>query len=313
MNQQYHYYKAFGLIFQSCIEHPDFFAEPASSDPDCRINFGVVPQNLSNPEVTGGAYQSQGSRFLLKVNNVGRYLVENGKSITIEKDPGVATREIIVFLWASAIAVLMHQRGIVIVHGSAVKRGDHAVIFSGPSGSGKSTIASAFVTKKNAMIISDDISAISMDPSGIPIVLPGYPLMKLWRDSSEKLGFEWDDTKLIRKSVNKMVVNIQERFVQHAVPLQQLYLLAYKNSGPAEITEVSGFKKLDLFLGKIFRKNYLKREQSGTADIFTDASRIVSGIRICILQRQHGMTHLDETMEMIEQDLYQQGITNIVE
>ena len=308
MNQQYYYYSAFGLVFKSCIEHPEFIAEAATSEPDCLISYGRVPKKLNKPDVTGGVFQSQGQQFLLKIEHVGRYLIENGDKITIEKGPGASDRETIVFLWASAVAVLLHQRGKLIVHGSSIMLGEHAIIFSGSSGSGKSTIASTFATHKGAMIISDDISAISMDPSGIPMVLPGYPLMKLWRDSSDKLGLEWDDARLIRKKVNKMMVNINDKFVHHAVPLRQFYLLSYKNNGPVAIREVNGYKKLELLTGKIFRKNFLKKQESGTVDVFTEASKILPKIRICTLQRLQGIAHLDETIEMIEQDLLQSGI-----
>ncbi len=308
MPENNYYYKAFGLTFRSCIEHPEFVAQPSTSEFDCVISFGSVPPNLNNPDAVGGVYQFKGQQFILRIEHVGRYLIENGDKITIEKFPKASDRETILFLWASAVAVLLHQRGKLIVHGSSIMHGENAIIFSGSSGSGKSTIASTFATHKGAMIISDDISAISIDPFGIPVVLPGYPLVKLWRDSSDKLGMEWDDSRLIRDKVNKMMVNINDKFVHHAVPLRQFYLLSYKNNGPVAINEVNGYKKLELLTGKIFRKNFLKKQESGTFDIFTEASKILPKIRICTLERQHGIGRVDETIEMIEQDLLQSGI-----
>jgi len=313
MPEDNYYYKAFGLTFRSCIEHPEFVAQPSTSESDCVISFGSVPHNLKKPDAFGGVYQYQGQQFILRIEHVARYLIENGDKITIEKVPGATDREMIVFLWASAVAVLLHQRGKLILHGSSIMHGEHAIIFSGSSGSGKSTIASTFATYKGAMIISDDISAISMDPSGTPVVLPGYPLIKLWRDSSDKLGFEWDEGRLIRKRVNKMMVNINDKFVHHAVPMRQLYILSYKNNGPVAINEVNGYKKLELLTGKIFRKNFLKKQESGTLDIFTEASKILPLVRVCTLERQEGIGHLDKTIEMIEQDLLQSGIISSIQ
>ncbi len=308
MNQQYYYYKAFDLVFKSCIEHPDFAPETATDSPDCLITFGPVSKRLIRPDVSGGVFQSQGSRQLLKIENVGRYLIENGNKITIEVIPGSTKREILLFLWASAIAALLHQRGRLIVHSSAIKMGEHSIIFSGASGSGKSTIASAFATRKGALVISDDISAISTDASGYPTVLPGYPILKLWRDSSDKLGLEWNDTRLIRESLNKMIVNVNDRFVQQAVPLRQIYFLSYKNEGPLNIKEITGYKKLELIIEKVFRKNFLKKEKTGTLDVFTEVSKIAPLIRVCSLQRLHGIDRLDETIECIEQDLSKSGL-----
>jgi hypothetical protein len=304
----HYYYKAFGLTFRSCIEHPDFISENEIADPDCIISYGAVPQKLKGPFNTEGVFQITPTRYLLNIDKIGRYLIENGKKITIEKAPGASERELLLFLWASAIAALLHQRGIIIVHSSAINLGGHAVIFSGRSGSGKSTIASTFATQKNARIISDDISAIYLNESGIPMVLPGYPLVKLWRDASEKLEIEWDETNLIRESVNKMIVNVSDRFEKNAVPLRQIYFLSYHNSGPALISEITGYKKLELLMGKIFRKKFVRKMKPGTTDVFLEASRILPQIRLCTLQRQHGMAILDETTGIIEIDLKQAGI-----
>ncbi len=308
MPQQYFYYKAFGLTFKSCMEHPGFIVENETASPDCTISFGTVPRKLSGY----GRIQAEGSKtggqFLLKIKNVGRYLVANGESITIEKAPEATDRDVLLFLWASAIGALLHQRGMIIIHGSSIKTGEHAVIFSGTSGSGKSTIASAFVSENEAQIISDDISAITIAESGIPVVVPGYPLIKLWRDSSEKLLIEWDDTMLIRESVNKMIVKIGDRFASKAVPLSQFYLLSYKNSGPPAISEITGYKKLELLMGKIFRKKFVWKMEAGPVDVFMDASAILPYVRVCTLERMYGIAYLDETIAMIENDLRQAEI-----
>jgi len=307
MSQDYFYYKAFGLTFKSCIEHPEFMACTETVDPDCAINFGDVPDRLINPTKVGAVYQTRDKTFLLQIKRVGRYLVEKGNSITIDKADSATDREIIIFLWASAVAALLHQRGLMILHGSAVKIGGGAVIFSGPSGSGKSTMVSAFTHTKGAFMISDDISAISITNTGIPVVLPGYPMMKLWRDSSEKFGIEWDETRFIRHNVKKMVVNTSNRFTNEEVPLKQAYILSYKNEGAVEIEEVNGYKKLELLTGKIFKKSYIKN-LSTQPNIFESASIILPLIRLCTIKRQHGMQHLDTTINMIESDMTHSGI-----
>jgi len=308
MKQAYYFYKAFGLIFKSCIEHPEFFTESETDKPDCIIDFGDVPEKLIKPDKTGGVYQSGDKQFLLKVENVGRYLIENGKTITVYKLPSATTRETIIFLWASAIAALLHQRGIMIIHGSAVKVGEGAVIFSGRSGSGKTTLASAFSRMNNSLMISDDISAIRINEDGKPVVLPGYPMMKLWRDSSEKIGISWDETRFIRENVKKMIVNTRDRFAKKEVRLRQVYLLSYKNSGSPEIKEVTGYRKLEMLTGKIFRKNYLTNKHQNQLDIFEEASKILPLIRLNTIERQQGMLFFDETVEMIKLDLNQTHI-----
>ncbi len=127
--------------------------------------------------------------------------------------------------------------------------------------------------------------------------------MKFWPDSSEKLGMEWDESLIIRTNVNKMVVDIRDRFVQHEVPLSQFYHLSYKNEGSVSITGINGYKKLEVLMGKIFRKNYLKKDGADHAAVFLEASKIVPYMRICTIERQHGISFLDETINAIQQDL----------
>lgn len=307
MEQPYYHYKAFGLVFRSAIEHPDFVPLEGEWEPDCHISLGAVPRKLPQPDTEGAAYEACGHRFLLKIENVGRYLIEDGNRITIDKIPNATLRETIVFLWASAMAVLLHQRGIIIVHGSAICTDNGAVIFSGPSGSGKSTLASVFSLKHGAGMISDDISAIAVNSDGQAVVLPGYPLMKLWRDSADQLGYTWDDGKLIRDNVNKMIVDIRRSFVDRELPLRQVYLLAYKNEGSASIAEISGFKKMEMMMGKVFRKNYLKANESATTEVFRAFSGILPQIRLCTLVRQHGIAELEATVQSIIEDLREAG------
>lgn len=303
MNPPYFHYKAFGLVFRSTIRHPELPEISHDADPDCLINFGKVPYRLEKSELEGVAFSSAPKKFLLRIEHVGRYLVEDGKLITIEKTPGATDREVIVFLWASAMAALLHQRGVAIIHGSAIDTPLGAVIFSGPSGSGKTTTAAAYAVKNKEMVITDDISAIAMGQHGKPVVLPGYPLMKLWRDSSDKIGFQWDENNIIREDVRKMLVSVSDRFLDTPALLRQIYLLSYKNGGYPEIRELTGVKKLELVMGKVFRKNYLKSNQAGTRDMFNTFSALLPHVRVCTLERPHGIDFLDRTLQVIEEDL----------
>ena len=51
---------------------------------DIYISKGKVPETLVSPEDEGVVYQAKANTFLLKLDKVGRYLVEDGKCITVE-------------------------------------------------------------------------------------------------------------------------------------------------------------------------------------------------------------------------------------
>jgi len=78
------------------------------------------------------------------------------------------------FLLGSAIGALMHQRGLLVLHGSTVKVGDECVVFLGSSGVGKSTLATQ-LRHRGYACLGDDVCAISIGEDGVPYAAPAYP------------------------------------------------------------------------------------------------------------------------------------------
>jgi hypothetical protein len=82
------------------------------------------------------------------------------------------------------IALCLQQRGVVVLHGSAVQMGSVAVAFLAPKYHGKSTTAAALI-ESGARPLSDDIVAVTL--GNPPSVLPGAPVVNLWKDSADQL------------------------------------------------------------------------------------------------------------------------------
>ncbi len=135
------YIKPFGLDIQSVIPLPG--CVEAEGTPDVSIRFGEVPDSLPNASTIRACTQARPGQFLLIVDRVAKYLVENGDIITIQPAPGATEDEIRLFLMGSAWSALLLQRGLLPLHGSAVQVNDKAYVLAGPSGNGKSTLAAA--------------------------------------------------------------------------------------------------------------------------------------------------------------------------
>jgi hypothetical protein len=86
------------------------------------------------------------------------------------------------------MGLLLHQRGRVVLHASAVSIGDNAAIFLGPSGAGKSTMA-ATIHEEGYPILEDDVVSIRFE-NGNPIVDPGIPDLRLSTDIIDGLGYD---------------------------------------------------------------------------------------------------------------------------
>ena len=89
---------------------------------------------------------------------------------------------LIPFLLGPVISVLLHQRGFLVLHGSAVKINNESIAFVGNRGMGKSTIA-INLYKKGYPLVTDDIIAINFDNEGNPYIYPGYSHVRLSKDS----------------------------------------------------------------------------------------------------------------------------------
>ena len=83
------------------------------------------------------------------------------------------------------LGVLLHRRGLLVLHGSAVDIGGRAVVLVGHKGAGKSTTAAALVARGHRLL-TDDL--VALDAGGV--VLPGPTQMKLWGASAAALGVE---------------------------------------------------------------------------------------------------------------------------
>lgn len=85
------------------------------------------------------------------------------------------------------IGLVLHQRGILALHGTALNRGGRTVAFLGPSGAGKSTIAAGLVAR-GARLLADDIVALRHQADGAFHVAPGPAGLRLTEASVKAIG-----------------------------------------------------------------------------------------------------------------------------
>jgi hypothetical protein len=129
------------------------------------------------------------------------------------------------FAISEALGLILQQRGYFLLHGSAVKVGDKAVVFVGVPGAGKSTTVAAFA-KAGYTVLSDDMTAITFDDSGRPVVLPSYPQIKIWEESVRNLGFDQSTLEPAYEGHQKYILRQSEQsFPKSAISLDQIIVL----------------------------------------------------------------------------------------
>ena len=113
-------YRIFNLTIESTLECPDLIPGDYLN-PDVTLRRGKVPDALTDAVVRTDYYQASDNQFLLNIENVAKYLITNGKQILIDKYPEGNEDSVMVFLLGSAMGALLHQRGMLPLHASAIE------------------------------------------------------------------------------------------------------------------------------------------------------------------------------------------------
>ena len=172
---------------------------------DVTIRAGDVPMALEKAEASGLNWQIAPDRFLFEVPGVVRILLTGGREILFALADGSSIDEAAIFISSTGFGILLHQRGRIVLHASAVCVRDSAVLFCGPSGAGKSTLAAALVDA-GYDLVTDDFCGISVQADGTPRVEPDGRQLKLWQNSIDKLSLAERRAAPVRPAIQKYYV-----------------------------------------------------------------------------------------------------------
>lgn len=290
-----HFYKAFGLIFESDIEIPEFVPTD-ETNPDIRIFRGSAPDEIPSPAAKGVLFQGSSSEFLLKVPDTGKIFVSNGNAVCIDKKAGVSWDDIRVFMLSSGMGALLHQRELLPMHASAVEMNGVVAMFMGNSGTGKSTLAAAF-SKKGARVLADDISLIR-HPENSSILVPAFPQVKLWEDSLTKLQDSPGNLKKVRAELGKYWKTITERFQDQPKTVALAFLLSPVNNDNFSITRLKGIEKFNVLKNNTYKFRFI-HSTGLEKNHFGNISRLANNITLFKTERPSGGFELDKLVDLL--------------
>lgn len=216
-----HFYRVCGLRVASEIALPALTASDTGA-PDITIHAGKVPPALDDTAAAGPTWQIAGHQFLLRIPGIARFMLGDGNTICFEPEPGADPADIPAFLLGTVFGIMLHQRGQIVLHASAVRVDGKAILFCGPSGSGKSTIAAA-LAQRGLPLVTDDICAIT-SVDGAPMVQPDGRQLKLWTQAIEQLDLTASRGARVRGRLEKFYVEPRAVFSE-PMPLGAVYAL----------------------------------------------------------------------------------------
>lgn len=297
------HYEAYGLCWLSHIPMPELQRAPLDAETqqvvaDVQIESFDLTALWERWEVGSDNFVARDGCLFFKIEDTGLFLMEHGKRIVVSPVPGVDPKKVRLFILGTCMSVIMMQRGILPLHGSAVVIDGWAYAFVGHSGAGKSTLSAALAAR-GYPLLTDDVVALSWDAGGRAIVSPGYPQQKLWQPSLEGFGMKQQDYATVHAEITKYAIPVQHYFHERAVPLGGIYELVPQpdqESDSVHLQEVSGLERLHVLCSHTFRGGLVTRQ--GLAQwLFETASRLSASVEISRISRTgHNFT----AFEMVE-------------
>lgn len=301
-----YYYQAFKLPIVSELSFPELLpiAQPKASNPNqISIKFAEVSaQGLQTSTTNGLYYQANESELWLTIPGIARFLVSHGNQILVHPLGNTDEDTLRVFLLGSCMGALLMQRNLFLLHGNAIKMGEHSIAFAGHSGAGKSTVSGAFY-KRGYSILADDVCAISSEGH----VMPSFPQIKLWQDAATHLGIETKCLRKIRPRIEKFAVPLEHQFYSETLPLKLIYILQVHNKDEFNFELIDGVKKLRPLQNNSYRKVYLKGLAKEKTHFLRTAQLANQTLVVSITRPTHQFK-LDELMTLIKEDLTSRGL-----
>jgi hypothetical protein len=295
-----HRYLAYGLTIQSELLLPELAVGAGSAEPDLVVRIGPAHADPEETEPGERARWGVAGEVVYALAGVGEFRVRSGEQIVVNPAPGVRESVLRLSLLGPVMSLLLHQRRYLVLHASIVARAEGAVGFLGGRGWGKSTIAVA-LCELGYRLVADDVTAVDTT-RGVPMVVPGFPQIKLWPDALAALGEGPDAYPRVHPDFEKRAYRTRA-FSHEPVPLSRLYVLA-PGSAPAiaPLRPAEGFVEVVRHWYGARFGGLLPARDNASAALMMACAKLVSATEIRRLSRSRAGDAL-EAARLVDVDL----------
>lgn len=288
-------YLAYGLGIRAAMPLPALVAREAEEEVSIRYGHMDAPP-LEILKRGQGCFSPAPEEDHLYWQGVGSFLVREGSDIIIDPSPELDHRMLSVFLLGPVLAVLLRQRGHLLLHASAVTIADEAVLFLGSAGWGKSTMAAALHARGHGLV-TDDVALLRNEKS-CPTLFPGFPQLKLWPEALVVLGDDPEKLPRCNPYLEKRARPAAHKFSSTPLPVKRIYVLDEGNT-----PEILPLLPQEAFVALV-RHTYGSMGV-GSASHFLKCASIANNVAVCSLKRQRCLAQLPSLAQLVEDDLAQ--------
>jgi hypothetical protein len=292
-------YVAYGLGIHSVVPLPELIERDVPAD--VIVHLGQVDHAPLEAVDASHEFWATAGDACHFFRGVGAFLVRSGWEIIVDPVPDTDPRAVRLSILGPALALVLLQRGRLVLHASAVAVAGSVIAFLGGQGGGKSTTAAA-LNRRGHDLVTDDVLVIHMH-QGSPLAVPSFPQFKLWPASVVALGDVPEAYPLLHPHFDKRARRVTQGFAPMSLPLAHLYVL---DEGPTlQIAPLQPQEALRELLrhwyGARFGRQLLQAR--GVASHFLQCACLINHVRICRLQRPARLSALSELARFVEADL----------
>ncbi|MEM8721568.1 MAG: hypothetical protein AAGE84_20115 [Cyanobacteria bacterium P01_G01_bin.39] len=235
----------------------------------------------------------------LQWSGVATFLARNGDTLIVDPsyediDPKLLSS----YILSEALGLILYQRGFFLLHASAVKIGDYAVVIVGAPGAGKSTMAAAFA-KYGYSVLADDMVAIN-NLQNTPAVYPAFPQIKVWSSTVRGLGFNLSNLPTLFPGSHKRVIRQTENFTTKPCPLAGIFALSMGEK--IKITQMLGTEAFAT-LTKFFPCPPQLLQGEALEQHFSQCTQLLANVPIFKLERPQDFGEIREVITTIEEQV----------
>lgn len=217
-----HCYSVFNFILQSEIPLPPLRQLPVREYENAvfLLKGEVSAKGIESPLHAGLYFKASHSEYWLSIPSAGRFLISQGKYITIS--PNVTTDEetIVAFIFGVCFEVLLRQRNLLVLSGQALQIEGRGVVILGSLSLGQEMLLGMFY-QQDYVIASTHFFAL--DAGGN--ILPGIPQLHLSSNVLAYLKLDQKEFKSLRSGLDKYVLPLDNQYCTTLLPLDVVYLL----------------------------------------------------------------------------------------
>lgn len=270
-----------GITISSDIYYSELIQ--TNKHPDVELKYDEIPANLEENNVDFPFIEANENQYLLKLKDIGSYLVENGNKITIQKDVKGSAHDLEKYVLTNIFGALSYQRNVIPFHGGVFIHNGKGILISGISGNGKSTLLTA-LHLKGYQLISDDITNLEIINDKI-MAHPCFPRILLWKETADKLKIDLANVPKLRSDMEKYLYPINNESFTQPIELEKIIIL--QNAEVIEKTiEVKGLGKIESLKRNTF-KPWMVNAFGKQKIHFLQLSKIANLIQLEVFQNNH--------------------------